>query len=75
MTEYVAESPEEMRAINALRRLAKRWPKTLWLFSASGALCVMRRNEEGDRARVEGGGMDPAYVIATIDIPNDGGDW
>jgi hypothetical protein len=65
----------EARAIASLRRLAKRWPKTLWLFSASGTLCVMRFGTDGDRLRVDGGGMDPQACLATIAIPNDGGDW
>lgn len=76
-TEPLVADPtaEEARAIRALQRLAKRWPKSLWLFSASGSLNVMRANRDGDRAHVSGGGMDPAYSLATINIPNDGGDW
>lgn len=66
---------EERRAIATLKRLARRWPKSLWLFSTSGSLCVMRFRQDGERARVDGGGMDPDYCLATIDISNDGGDW
>ena len=40
------QSPEmtkaEIAAIRTLRRLAKRWPNTLWLASMSGTLSVMR---------------------------------
>lgn len=70
---------EEKLAITSLRRLAKRWPDTLWLFSASGRLCVMRKNGNGHHAH--GGanpsptGVDPDYIVETIDIENDGGDW
>jgi len=75
----VEATPEEERAIKSLQRLAKRWPASLWLFSASGALCVMQADENGE-ARKGGGaqsadGMDPDYCLATINIPNDGGDW
>ena len=40
-------TPEEQRAIATLKRLAKRWPKSLWLFSASGTLTVMRAGPHG----------------------------
>jgi hypothetical protein len=62
----------ERRAIEDLQRLARRWPKTLMLFSASGTLCVMPNVGAGSRG---GDGHDESTVIATIDIPNDGGDW
>lgn len=74
----IETTDDERRAIATLNRLAKRWPKSLWLFSASGILCVMRTRQGGQRA--SGGdnaedGYDPDYCCATIDIPNDGGDW
>lgn len=69
-------TPEEKRAIATLKRLAKRWPKSLWLFSASGTLCVMRALPDGDFAHTRDDGVDPNYVLETITgIPNDGGDW
>jgi hypothetical protein len=76
-------TPEERRAIATLRRLAKRWPKTLWLFSANGSLNVMRYDADGKTAMTSAVGqyhplteaVDQAYSLATIDIPNDGGDW
>lgn len=71
---------DEKRAIAALKRLARKWPKTLWLYSASGSLNVMRCNSAGkhavlDRGLDQHGGVDPTYSLAVIDIPNDGGDW
>jgi len=68
-------SDEEQRAINSLKRVAKKWPKTLWLFSASGTLWVMKRGLEGERVKNRDGGVDKDYIIESIDIPNDGGDW
>ena len=65
---------EERAAIAALNRVAKRWPDSLWLYSASGSLCVMRKDAEGEKA-VKGEGVDPDYVVDYIDIENDGGDW
>ena len=66
---------KEKAAIRALDSLAKKWPKTLWLFSASGSLKVMRCGPNGEQMVGEFGGMDDDYVVATINIPNDGGDW
>lgn len=71
---------EEKKAIAALKRLEKSWPKSLWLYSASGSLNVMQCNEEGKQAHLstaENGyeATDPAFSICVINIPNDGGDW
>lgn len=68
-------TPEERKAINALKRLAKTWPKSLWLFSASGSLHVMRADSDGGHIHIGSGGVDPDYILDSIDIPNDGGDW
>jgi len=71
-------TPEEKKAIAALKRLAKKWPDSLWLFSAQ-SLHVMRKTEDGRHAyggeNVSSTGIDPGYIIATIDIEADGGDW
>lgn len=68
---------EEQNAINSLKRLAKRWPETLWLYSASGSLNVMRYPEDinNGAAMTADGGVDQDYSITTINIENDGGDW
>lgn len=69
---------EERRAIVSLKRLAKKWPDTLWLFATGSDLNVMRVKRDGRRAYFDGprGGPDPDYCVDTIHgIPNDGGDW
>ena len=66
---------EEQLAVNSLERLAKRWPKSLWLFSGGGTLCVMKYRDDGSVAVIPSGGVDPDYVVAAIDIVNSGGDW
>lgn len=38
----------EKQAIRALRRLAERWPKGIWLFAGGGTLWVMRDPPEGE---------------------------
>ena len=67
---------EEKNAINTLKRLEKRWPDSLWLFSANGTLCVMRHGKNGEQVHTgTGEGVDSEYIITTINIHNDGGDW
>jgi hypothetical protein len=62
----IIPNAEERIAIAALRRLAKKWPKSLWLFAGGGGLAVMRADHEA---------IDPAFFITTVNIPSDGGDW
>lgn len=68
-------TPEEKKAIAALKRLEKTWPSSLWLFSASGTLCVMRKGEDGEHVTTSTNSVDAEYHLASIDIENDGGDW
>jgi len=69
-------TPAEEKAIRALKSLAKKWPKSLWLFSASGTLHVMKAGPRGEQVHTcSHGGIDPSYSITTVNIQNDGGDW
>jgi hypothetical protein len=53
----------ESKAIKSLERLSKKWPDTLILFSWSGALEIIKRQDE------------KFYRITHISgIPNEGGD-
>lgn len=66
---------DEKRVIRALRRLEKIWPDSLWIYVASGSMCLMRKTDDGDRADVCGG-VDDSYRITSFEsIPCDGGDW
>lgn len=65
----------EDQAIAALKRVAKRWPKSLWLYSAAGGLHVMGTDQNGEKVTTSDGGFDSDYLFDTIDILNDGGDW
>ena len=66
---------KERNAVVLVRKLALKWPKSLWLFSASGSLWIMKKNEDGEKAMLSNGGVDPDYQIALVTIENDGGDW
>jgi hypothetical protein len=64
MSDPITITPEEAAAMRSLKRLAKKWPQSLKLFSWSGTLMVVKRNSD-----------DIDAEIATIEgIPNDGGD-
>lgn len=71
-TEHVL-TDEERRAIAALERLAKRWPRTLTLLSYDGSLSVIHSADldvisDGTHAARQD------LILANIDgIPNDGG--
>ena len=59
---------EEEKAIRSLERVAKKWPKSLKLFSQSGTLPVIKQHPEhpeDDHGRV---------VDGISGIENDGGD-
>lgn len=63
----------ETSAINSLKRLARKWPKSLTLISMGGSLHVI---DTAERASEEGFGLNPDAVLADIHgIPNTGGDW
>lgn len=66
---------DEAKAVAGLKRLAARWPASLWLFSGAGTLHIMRNRPDGTRAMLPSGGVDPDYSLAQVSIPNDGGDW
>ncbi len=65
----------EELAIELLKKAARHWPESLWLFAANGTLCVMRK-DRGKRVMTGfGGGVDSNFEVDTIDIEADGGDW
>ena len=66
---------QEKKAIRALQVVAKQWPSSLWLFSASGTLWIMKKNSKGQRVNREFGGYDERRVVGKFPIENDGGDW
>ena len=66
---------QELKWIAAFQRLAKKCPESLWLFSASGSLCIMKIPEDGE-IMADNGGVNQENIIDTIQgIHNDGGDW
>lgn len=68
-------TPQEKKAIKALRDLEKIWPKSLWVFCSGGQLSVLRTDDEGRRVMNSLGCVEHDNVVASFDIPNDGGDW
>lgn len=68
-------SSDERRAIASLKRLAKRWPKSLVLFAGNGGLSVLRAAPGGGLPMTERGTVDGDREVAEVDIPADGGGW
>ena len=69
---------KEHQLIERLEYLADRWPDDYWLFAASGNLCLVEKNANGNRAMNEGarGGVNQNYLIEDFPgIECDGGDW
>lgn len=65
-----------VQVMKALRKLEKSWPDHLWLFAASGTLCLMENGDDGERMVLPGGGYDPDAMVARYPgVENDGGDW
>ena len=66
---------EEEKWIAALRRLCKKAPKSLWLYS-NGTMHVMKYPDDGSSEMTPSGGVNPDNIAAIIlDIHSDGGDW
>ena len=67
---------EEAKWIERLRRVCQDMPSTCWLFAAT-CLEVMRRGEHGETVMRPQpyGGVDPAYILDSIDVDINGGDW
>jgi hypothetical protein len=68
-----ALSDAERKAIMALHRLAKRWPRTLTLVSMGGNLHVIRTGDP--RFGLDGWERTESVIQTITGIPNDGGDW
>lgn len=69
-------SEDEKKAIRSLKRLAKKWPSTLWLFAGNGGLHILKTGKEGEIVLKKHGGVDNDYVVDYVDdIYADGGDY
>lgn len=70
----VTLTKKEQQAIAELDALAKRWPKTLKIFSWSGSLCIFKAGADGRDANIASisgipnGGGDPDDVNQSPDI-------
>lgn len=65
---------KERKAIDALQKLMKRWPKSLWLFS-NGTMHIMKYKDDGKRA-MNGGSVDAKFCVSSISgVLSEGGDW
>lgn len=67
---------DEIKTIASFKRLAKRWPKTLWVFGGGegGPLAILKLNEKGERV-YRSSCVDQNFIVDYVDIPHDGGGW
>lgn len=79
MEDDIELTEDERRAIASLKRLAKRWPSTLWLFAGGSGgdnITILRTGPNGKRMHLpRQGGIDQSFIVDSTKIPSDGGDW
>lgn len=65
---------DEQKAIASLKRLARKWPRSLTLVSMGGALAIIHT---GDPRFLEDSALErhDAILDDIRGIPNTGGDW
>ena len=70
-------SEKEAKVIGRLRKALESLPDSLWLFCDGNNVHVMANKENGHRAITgsEGSGYDQDYIIESINVSCDGGDW
>jgi len=61
---------EEKNAIQTLKRLAERWPKSLWLYSSQEVISIMKYKKRKEAAMI-GMSYDPDYKVTDVKIPHD----
>lgn len=68
---------EEAAAIASFKRLAKKWPDSLWCFCGGHeGIVVLKKDKDGQKiTHGLGEGFDSSFAVANINIDADGGDW
>lgn len=76
--EVIGDRPDVVRWHKRLRRILAEMPTDVWIYAASGTLCLMAKNEAGMHA-TRGGANDESVdqdaMIDTLPGSCDGGDW
>lgn len=65
---------KEEEWIKEFKKICKKCPKKLWLFSANGTLNIMKTPDDGETLN-DNGGCNQDNVVDWANITNDGGDW
>ena len=66
---------EEKAAVAALKRLQRKWPKSLWIFVGGNESLTVLKTRNGERVMNCLGVPDQDLEVANIKIPADGGAW
>lgn len=69
----------EQQWIDALKKIASKMPKSLWLYAAAGEACIMKTPKDGNEMGGRYGdstAVNPDnHVDSIYDLRCDGGDW
>lgn len=66
---------EEIKAVEALEKVFKKFPKTLWLFN-DGTMSIMKYSKDGKAVYTKEGSVDQGYVVTVIhNLHSEGGAW
>ncbi len=73
----VKTTKKEAAAIERLRDALENLPASMWLYAAAGSVHVMKLDKTGQRAMADNRsvGYSQDYIVASIDVASDGGDW
>ncbi|WP_276972421.1 hypothetical protein [Ferrimicrobium acidiphilum] len=66
---------EELAAIKSLKRLARKWPKSLTLLSMEGSVYISRTADRGAIATRDCDTELDVPLVLIEGVPNDGGGW
>ena len=74
---YAGIIPIYQGIIELLRNALENIPPLLWLYAAAGTIHVMKCDKDGQRAMADNRsvGYSQDSIVASIDVPSDGGDW
>lgn len=67
---------DQKRAIAALKRVGKKWPKGIWLMCNGNSMAVVMTGPNGEHIMGSDGCVDQEYTVDHIEgIDHDGGDY
>jgi hypothetical protein len=67
---------DESKAIRKLQKVARTFPKSLFIFVGNGSFHILKNNDDGSPPYNSNGGVESKNIVATITgFTADGGDF